>query len=171
MRDVILAINSLVDQGVVPTYAIGGAIGASFYVEASATEDVDVFVVLPKSPGGLLTLDPIYVALKSLGGNVVGEHVRIGSWPVQILPAYNPLVEEALAQAIEVQFDGVPTRVMTAEYLCAICLDTARTKDFLRVSLFIEQEAVDLAALESLMDRFKLTERVRSVPNWPKGNT
>lgn len=170
MHDALRAINSLVANGIIPTYAIGGAIGASFYIEASATEDVDIFVVLPKSPGGLLTLDPIYAALKALGGVVKDEHVRIGAWPVQVLPAYNPLVEEALAQAVDVMFDDIPTRVMTAEHLCAICMDTGRTKDFLRVSLFIEQQAIDVPGLESLLVRYSLTEKLKAIPNWPRGD-
>lgn len=170
MHDALRAINSLVANGIIPTYAIGGAIGASFYIEASATEDIDIFVVLPKSSSGLLTLDPIYAALKSLGGAVKDEHIRIGTWPVQILPAYNPLVDEALAEAVDVNYDDIPTRVMTAEHLCAICIDTGRTKDFLRVSLFIEQHAVDVQALESLLLRYNLNEKLKAVPNWPRGD-
>lgn len=170
MHDALRAINALVANKVIPTYAIGGAIAASFYIEASATEDVDIFVVLPKSPGGLLTLDPIYDALKGIGGLVKDEHIRIGAWPVQILPAYSQLVEEALEQAVDVPFDDIPTRVMTAEHLCAICLDTGRPKDFLRVSLFIDQQAVDLPALELLLARYNLTDRRKAVPNWPRGD-
>lgn len=169
MHDALRAINALVANKVIPSYAIGGAIGASFYIEASATQDVDIFVVLPKSPGGLLTLDPIYDALKALGGGVKDEHIWIGTWPVQILPAYNPLVEEALAQAVDVPYDDIQTRVMTAEHLCAICLDTGRPKDLLRVSLFIEQQAVELPALELLLARYNLTDKREAVPNWPRG--
>jgi hypothetical protein len=162
-------LNELVSEGVIPSYAIGGAIGASFYIEAQATEDVDVFVVLPQSAGGLSVLTPVYDACKAKGGIIEGAHVRFGPWPVQILDPYKPLVEEALAQAVEVDFDGIPTRVMTAEHLCAICLDTGRPKDILRVALFIEQDAVDRAALEAILARYNLLHRTASVPNWTAG--
>jgi len=109
MREALAALNRLVADGIVPRYAIGGAIGASFYIEAQATEDLDVFVVMDASQGGLLSLSPIYAALLALGGVPEGEHVSIGGWKVQILPAYKPLVEEALVQSIDVDFDGVPT--------------------------------------------------------------
>ncbi len=167
MREALVALNRLVDDGVVPRYAIGGAIGASFYIEAKATEDLDV---LAPSAGLLLSLTPIYDALKVLGGVPEDEHIRIGGWKVQILPAYKPLVEEALAESVEVLYDGIPTRVLTAEHLCAINLDTGRPKDHYRVSLFIEAEAVDMPALEALLVRYQLQERTAKVLNWPEGD-
>lgn len=89
MHDALKALNRLVATGVIPSYAIGGAIGASFYIEAQATEDLDIFVVLPQSTRGLLSLSPIYAACVAEGGVIEGEYVRFGAWPVQILPAYN----------------------------------------------------------------------------------
>lgn len=167
MRDALIALNSLVENGVVPLYAIGGAIGASFYIEAQATEDLDIFVIMAPSASSLLSLEPIYDALKEQGGVPEGEHIRIGGWKVQILPAYKPLVEEALAESVEVLYEHVPTRVMTAEHLCAINLDTARHKDFYRVSLFIEEGAVDIRVLEDLLKRYQLEDRRSKVSNWP----
>lgn len=167
MREALIALNRLVTDGVVARYAIGGAIGASFYIEAQATEDLDVFVIMAPSEAGLLSLSPIYDALRAMGGVPEDEHIRVGGWKVQILPAYKPLVEEALARSIEVQFEDVPTRVLTAEHLCAINLDTARPKDFYRVSLFIDERAVDLATLRSLLKRYGLEDRTAKVLNWP----
>lgn len=40
MHAALIALNTLVADGVIPRYAIGGAIGASFYVEAQAV-DID----------------------------------------------------------------------------------------------------------------------------------
>lgn len=69
MKEAITALNAIEQQGVIGSYAIGGAIGASFYIEAVNTEDVDVFVLLNPAPGAMLiTLTPIYDALKRLGG-------------------------------------------------------------------------------------------------------
>ena len=41
-------------DGVIGRYAIGGAIGAVFWLEPFTTRDVDVFVTLPTTPGGVL---------------------------------------------------------------------------------------------------------------------
>lgn len=169
MHAALEALNELEAEGVVPRYAVGGAIGASFYIEAQATEDLDVFVVLPKTSSGLLTLSPIYRACEKKGGVVEGEHIRFGPWPVQILPAYDALVEEALEQAEDVSFDGIATRVLTAEHLCAICLKTGRLKDLFRVSQFIASDAVELSTLEAILRRHGLEAKRSSVPNWPDG--
>lgn len=45
---------------------------------------------------------------------------------VQIRHPHIALAEEALRLSIETDFDGISTRVMTAEHLCAICMDACR---------------------------------------------
>jgi len=169
MKEALVALNKACESGVIDGYAIGGAIGASFYIEAVNTEDVDAFVFLtPKAGSALISLTPLYDELIRLGGVVENEYVRFGNWPVQILPAYKPLVEEAILHAVEVPFGDIKTKVFTAEYLCAIALDTGRIKDYYRVAMFIEQSALDMDQLQSLVDRFGLQERVQYVQNWPK---
>ena len=59
--------NELEHKGIFSRYAIGGAMGAIFYTEPFLTFDLDVFVVLPTAQGGLLTLAPIYDALRARG--------------------------------------------------------------------------------------------------------
>jgi hypothetical protein len=56
MRDTLEMINRMQTDGVIDEYAIGGAVGATFYLEPSATEDVDIFVMLPTAPGSSLLL-------------------------------------------------------------------------------------------------------------------
>lgn len=92
--------------------------------------------------------------------------MRFGAWPVQIHPAYKPLVEEAIKFSTAVSFDGVPTNVFTPEYLCAIAIDTGRVKDYYRVAMFIEQHAVDIKALKLLLKRFDLQEKTKNIQNW-----
>jgi hypothetical protein len=48
------------------------------------------------------------------------EYVRFGSWPLQILTDATPLIGEAIKRAVDVEFDGIPTRVFRAEHLCAV---------------------------------------------------
>jgi len=163
VRAALEALNCLVADRVVESYAIGGAIGASFYLPAMQTEDLDVFVFLPASSGPPVTLAPVYDALKAHGGKVEGEYVRFGKWPVQILTDANALIAEAIREAVATDFDGVPTRVFTAEHLCAIALQTGRSKDFARVMLFLEENEVDLGALSALAARFGLSDRLTRV--------
>jgi hypothetical protein len=163
MQEVLGALNALVANGVIETYAIGGAVGAAFYIDAVQTEDVDAFTYFPESASGLLDLSPIYSALLALGGKSEREYVSFGAWPLQILPDSTPLVSEAIRDARAVEFEGIPTRVFLPEHLCCIALQTGRAKDFLRVQMFLEQRQVDLAALRRMAKRFGLGDRLVKV--------
>jgi hypothetical protein len=163
MQAALRALNQLVTDTIIEQYAIGGAIGASFYIDAVQTEDVDAFVFMAPTKSGLLTLSPIYDALTKLGGVVENEYIRFAEWPVQILPDANDLVREAIRAAKSVEFDGIATRVFTAEHLCAVALQTGRTKDYLRVVTFLEEHAVDRPLLESLLKRHNLESTLSRV--------
>ena len=169
MRAALEALNRLVADRVIENYAIGGAIGASFYLPAMQTEDLDVFVFLPSSSGPLITLTPVYEALKAQGGQLEREYVRFGDWPVQILTDANALIREAIREATGTEYDGIPTRVFTPEHLCAIALQTGRSKDYARVMLFLEENEVDRKALSALAARFGLSDRLTHVLNSARG--
>jgi hypothetical protein len=156
MKRTLQVLNELERDGVIDRYAIGGAMGATFYVEPLLTFDLDVFVVLPQSAGGLLSLAPLYEALRARGYTEEGECVHIEGVPVQFLPAYNALLEEALREARETSYEEVTTRVVRAEHLIAICLQTGRDKDRERVRIFREQAEVDMSYLTGLLHRHGL---------------
>ena len=147
-------------DGVIGAYAIGGAVGATFYLEPSATLDIDVFVSLQKTPGGtLLSVAPIYDYLAARGCRPEGEYIVIEGWPVQFLPPTDALGEEAVAQAVETDVEGVRTRVMTAEHLTAVALKTGRAKDFIRILQFIECGVIDADKLDPILSRHGLLEK------------
>jgi len=161
MERTLQVLNGLERDGVLDRYAIGGAMGATFYVEPLLTFDLDIFVLLPQTPGGLLTLTPLYAALHAAGYVEEGECVDIEGVPVQFLPAYNALLDEALAEARETLYEATPTRVLRAEHLLAIALRTGRTKDRERVRLLREQAALDMDYLAGLLVRHGLEEKWR----------
>lgn len=160
MQAALRALNQIVADRVIKQYAIGGAIGASFYIEAMQSEGIDAFVFLEPSASGLLSLTPIYDALVALGGSIVHEYVQFDAWPIQILPDANDLVREAIRTAVDSEYDGIPTRVFSAEHLCAVALQTGRTKDYMRVAMFHEQGAVNLELLRDILKRYNLTDRL-----------
>jgi len=154
------AINQMQADGVIGDYAIGGAVGATFYLEPAATIDLDIFVSLPTASGGLLlSLAPIYEYLKSRGGKVVDEYIEIGGWPVQFLPPSNALEQEAIVAAVSTEVEGAPTKVMSAEHLVAIAMRTGRTKDHNRILQFIEQGALNRDKLRKILEQHALTEK------------
>ena len=157
MKATLEIVNALQMDGVIAKYAIGGAVGATFYLEPSATLDVDIFVALPTAQGSsLLSLSAIYDYLTARGCKADGAHVVVGDWPVQFLPAGDPLKQEALADALETNVEGVRTWVMTAEHLVAIALRTGRPKDYARILQFLEQDAVGHDRLNGILTRHGL---------------
>ena len=156
MEKTLQVLNALEHDGVVNRYAIGGAMGATFYVEPVLTFDLDIFVILPQTAYGLLTLEPLYEALRARGYTEEGECVNIEGVPVQFLPAYNELLVEALADARETLYEQTPTRVLRAEHLAAIAVQTGRDKDRQRVRLLREQASLNNDYLRDMLARHSL---------------
>ena len=159
MEKALAVVNQLELDGVIGRYAVGGAVAATRYIEPIQTYDLDVFVTLPAAPSGLLTITPIYSHLKQMGYEPKAEFIIIEGWAVQFLPVYDNLTEEALEQAIQIDFDSVPTRVFTAEHLAAIMLNTGCPKDHARLVQFFEFDAVNRATLENIIDRHGLNAK------------
>jgi len=160
VKATIEVLNELEKVGVFSRYAIGGAMGAIFYTEPFLTFDVDVFVALPKDSGShLLTLAPIYDALRARGYIEAQECVVIRGVPVQFLPAYNALIEEALKEARDTTYENLPTRVLRSEYLVAIALQTGRNKDRERVRILREQAKLDMSLLADILKWHQLEEK------------
>lgn len=71
LQAAIAVVERLVKEGVIPRYAVAGAVGAAFYLEPASTFDLDILVSVdafrsrPGSP--LITLDPIRDALAKAG--------------------------------------------------------------------------------------------------------
>jgi len=159
MRQVFAVINEMMANRIVESYAIGGAIGASFYIEAISTEDIDTFVQISSSTPVFEELSVIYSYLEKKGYFPKNEFVVIGDWDVQFLvPADGSLELEAVMKANIIRFYDQDVRVMMPEYLVAIALATGRPKDIARVHAFIEHKRVNIEELEILVNKFSLEE-------------
>ncbi|HET9401882.1 MAG TPA: hypothetical protein VFO34_13125 [Candidatus Acidoferrales bacterium] len=160
MRQVFEVLNRMKADGVISAYAIGGAVGATFYTEPAATYDVDVFVSLAQPPGKVLvSLAPIYEYLGLAKYATEGQYIIIEGWPVQFLTPSDALEQEAIEEAVETSADGASTRIMSAEHLAAIALRTGRSKDYLRILAFLEQGALDSRMLQGILQRHGLTKK------------
>ncbi len=159
MERTLAIINLMQSEGIIKHYAIGGAVAATFYIEPVQTFDLDVFVFFPILPVGLVSLSPIYRYLSERGYVPQGEAIIVEGWPIQFLPVFNPLTEEAMEQAISVNFGSTPTRVFTAEHLAAIMLQTGRPKDHARLLQFLEAQVLDQEKLRAILLRHELMGR------------
>jgi DNA-binding Lrp family transcriptional regulator len=160
IEEVIRTVNQMKADGIITKYAIGGAVGATFYLEPVSTLDVDIFIEVHTKPGSsIISFDPIFSYLRDRGGKMEGEHIVISGWPVQFLPPTRPLIEEALGRAVEVDIEGMPARVFTAEHLAAIALQTGRAKDKARLLQFIEARALDSSSFEAIVAKHGLSQQ------------
>lgn len=147
-------LNDLVRDKVIEKYAIGGAVGAIFWVEPFDTIDLDVFVLLPPTVHPLDPLRDVITYVTGRGYGFDGEFLSIEGVPVQFLPADDStgLRRAALDKAVEHRYLGaVPTWVISAEYLIALALDTHRSKDYERVFKLMSETTVDRALVASLI--------------------
>jgi hypothetical protein len=158
MEKTLQVLNALEHDGIVRRYAIGGGMAVTFYAEPVLTFDLDIFVRLPQPPaaGGLLSLAPLYEDLRRRGYVEEGECVLIEGVPVQFLPAYNRLLEEALTEARETLYENTQTRVLRAEHLVAIAVQSGREKDRQRVRMLMEQVPMDSKYLSGVLARHGL---------------
>ncbi|HEX8650621.1 MAG TPA: hypothetical protein VF708_07250 [Pyrinomonadaceae bacterium] len=161
MEKTIKVINRMKKEGVIEDYAVGGAMGAIFYVEPFATYDLDIFFVAKSAESGLAILEPVYDYLRPLGYRPEGEAVNIEGLPVQFLPVFNPLIDEAVKKANVLKLNKTPVRVMRPEHLVAIMLNTGRAKDYARIDQFIHNSAVDIDSLSDLLSRHRLNRKWR----------
>ena len=158
MKEALDVLNMMVEVFVIKNYAIFGAIAQMRYTEAVATMDADILVSLPED-SGLDVLGPIYTFCKNKGFLPEGEAIRIGDWPVQFIPVFNPLSEYALDTAEEIELEGVQTRVASAVSLALMALQTGRIKDHLRIEALMEASAVTRDQISEQAGDFDLSEK------------
>jgi hypothetical protein len=157
MREVAQLLNAMRDSGVIADYALFGAAAQMRYTEPVATLDADVLVEVPAAE----RLDPlaaIYQFCAHKGYQPEGEAVRVGAWPVQFIPVFNPLTQEALERAETADFEGVPFRVVRADFLAVIALSVGRAKDFTRILALLESDSVTRDEVARLAARHGLSD-------------
>lgn len=153
-------LNDMQAAGVIADYAVFGAIAQIWYTEPVATLDADVLVAVP-APDRLDVLAPIYQFCISRGYDPEDDAVRVGAWPARFIPTFSHLTREALARADTADFEGVPLRVVQADYLAVIALSVGRAKDFARILALLESGSVgaervaELAAQHGLDDAWQ----------------
>ena len=161
MEKTLNVLNKLEKKGLVERYAIGGGIAILYYAEPVLTYDIDVFCILPSEREELITLSPIYEYLQEKGYKADGEHIVIEGVPVQLIPAYNKLVEEALNEAVEIKYKQTKTRIIRVEHLMAIMLQTYRPKDRERMLLILAEIQIEMLYLEGVLEQHGLLKKWR----------
>lgn len=157
MKVVAQLLNGLKSAGIIQDYAIFGAVAQMRYTEPVATFDTDVLVLLGANPG-LDALSRIYGHCKARGYLPQGEAVMVGEWPVQFMPVFSALTNEAVDEAEVGEIEGEPVRVVGATHLAVIALSVGRAKDHIRILALIEAGAATAAEIGRMADRHGLSK-------------
>ncbi|MEK7449456.1 MAG: nucleotidyltransferase [Planctomycetota bacterium] len=155
MEKTLKVIRGIKLAGVIKDYAIGGGIGTMFYTESFYTKDLDIFVY-PKLISGLVRLDEIHHYLKSKGYRWKGPYVIIEGVPVDFIPVYDELTQEALKKSVIRSFGNIKVKVFSPEYLIAIAIKTGREQDLLKVNRIIKETTVNRKLLSSILKKHHL---------------
>jgi len=156
-------INELKKQGIIEDYAIGGGIAAIYYIEPILTYDLDIFITLPQAKEKkVIDLTPLYESLQKKGCLWQKEHLIIESVPVQFIPA-DELEIEAIHHAVNIDYEGVKTKVFSAEYLITILIRAGRPKDIDKVRKLLEQSKTDHKKLKSLLSKYGLLNKYKKL--------
>jgi hypothetical protein len=137
LADVLRAANELISAGLIKDYALGGALAAIYYVEPFTTYDADIIFIASD---------------KTLSAGVPAIYSHL---PVQFLAA-SGLTEEAVREAREMEYEGVPAKVFRPEYLIAIAASVGRHKDLARIEQLLEQATSDKPLLDDILRRHNL---------------
>ena len=161
MKETLQIINELQSKGIMKKFAIGGAIASIFYVEPIATFDLDIMIILPTNDKSLTPLAYIYDWARKNNYKIEKEHIVIKGVPVQFIPAYNDLVKEAVNNALNKNYEGVGTYVISPEYLVAIMLQTYRPKDKERLVRFFRDCEINSELLNEIIKKHNLLENFK----------
>jgi hypothetical protein len=160
MEEAIKTLNLLKKDGLLQDYALCGGIALVYYIEPLLTYDLDVLFIPKKEERDRIDfLSGIYKYLRDRGFKESKEHIIIGDMPVQLIPTSNRLTKEAVEKAKEVGYYGCKTRVVEAEYLLAIMLQTFRPKDKERIGRFLEEYKFDWKVLNRIIENHRLNNR------------
>ena len=169
MKQTIDVLNRMEADGIIGRYAIAGAVAAYHYVEPALTDDLDILIAFEpgqtRPESGLVTLGPIFSYLKERGySEFQREALLIEGWAVQFIPVTGELDAEALAtaEAVEIEIHraegAVRSRVLRPEYIVATALRVHRPRDLIRITQFLEEDAVDIPALCAVLRKHALSD-------------
>lgn len=145
-------------KGILKDYAIGGAIATIYYTEPFATKDIDIFFIPPEKEK-LILLTPFYDFLLKKGYKTYKEYIIIEDTPIQFIPVTDKLEEEAVENAILVNYKNIDIKILRPEYLIAIFLKVYRPKDREKLIKLLDQAKINKKLLLDILKRHKLNKK------------
>ena len=157
LPSVLIELNALVRLGIIKDYAIGGGYAVMYHGIPYSTFDLDVLVVL----GSDEDFQRLYSHYRQKGNKIEDVYIYIADMAVQFLPSYiSPLFNNAIKEAQRIRVNGVPSKVVTVEYLIALLLTAFRPKD--KIHIIELAKSADMLMLNEILRRFDDGQRLLS---------
>ena len=157
MKEVAQLLNEMLEKSIISNYAIFGAVAQMRYTEAVMTMDMDILVALPQD-AGLDILSGIHAFCRTRGYLPEGDAICVGDWPVQFIPAFSLLTEDAMLNAEPADLDDISVRVVTPAYLAIIALSVGRSKDYARILALVEEGVVGKEDIKKLSEKYDMVD-------------
>jgi len=149
LKSALITLNKLVELNIIGDYAIAGGYAAIYYDIPYATYDLDVIVVLQNEDD----YSRLWAYFRDKGARIEHLYIFVDDMPVQFLPNYiSPLYNQAIEEAIIVEFDDVRSKYVSLEYLIALFLTAFREKDKIRIDSLLKN--ANKNKLETIIKRF-----------------
>ena len=146
---VIKRLNRLKETGVIKDYAIGGAHAVAYYLEPIKTLDLDIFILIESDQ----EFYDFRSYIRKSGFKMSGTHVMIDDTPVHFLPgSMDPFINKAVRKAKRIKVGGIPTKVLSVEYLIVSLLMAFRLKDKMVIPDLLE--LADEEELTAIINRY-----------------
>ena len=156
-------LNSLVKQGVIKDYAIGGGYAVMYYGIPYSTFDLDVLVLL----GSEGDFHNLYTHYYHKGNKIENVYIYISNMPVQFLPNYiSPLFNSAIKKAKQITVSGVPSKIVKLEHLIVLLLTAFRPKD--KIHILELAKNANMSTLDRILksfddEQYVLSKRLKEV--------
>ena len=155
------ALESMLFEGIIEKYAIGGAFAAVLHAEPISTIDLNIFFLFKeKQTGPILSLETLYDFARKHGFSFDHEFINIHGWLVQFVESSNnPLWSEAVDTAETFVLDGREIPVIDREHLVASWLLAGRAKDFTKIAMFVSAGILNDIKLHDVLQRHGLLSK------------
>ena len=158
MKRILEILNEIKDKGLIEDYAIAGGIASAYYIELFGTKDLDIFVII--KPGSKRDMAKVpfrlfnYFAGKGYGSD--GDYIFVDCIAVHITFVDKCIQMDAVRDAEDIEFAGVKTRVLRAEYLIAMYSEIQRSHLDLEKIERLMKIKIDKNLLDSILKKYKL---------------
>jgi hypothetical protein len=133
---VIETINEVKKQGIISDYAICGGYATIYYLEPTYTADLDIVILVSSQDA----FHRLYDYFRKRGNKIENVFIYIEGMAVQFFPGYGgDIFEESVRHARKITINGIPSRVVSREYLIALLLKSYRHKDKIRIVELLPQ--------------------------------